>query len=874
MREDDVVWKRWPDVDRVFELALDAPEADREPLVRRLCDGDAELRETVLDLLARSQSDDARLSSPGPELVETALGPGDRERPGSLAPGDIVGRYRVVGELGRGGMATVYEAERSDGAYRQTVALKVLRRGLDTDRIVDRFLAERQILSDFAHPNVARLLDGGATDDGRPYLVVEKVDGDPLTRWASGLGLATTRRLELFLQVTEAVKEAHRRLVVHRDLKPTNILVDGSGCVKLLDFGIAKLLGDADGDGDGDLTGLGPYPLTRRYASPEQLRGEAVTTSSDIYQLGIILFELLARRHPFDDDSASPAAQAPLPSRACAGDALAEVRALARELRGDLDTIVCKALEPDPEERYRAVEDLAEDIRRHLEGQPIRASPASRPLRVRKWFRRNPWAPPATAVLVLVAAAYVGTVTVTARRLERERNQAQAQAVRAERIKGFLLELFQSADPFQAAVPLPSDEVSVVGGLEGAGSRIRSELEDDPEMQVELLAAFASIFANLDREQDGRPLVEQALAIRERHGLTEPPAVATDLVLLARLLPPDSARVVLRSAVELLRGSVPANDVRLARALSALFLHENTHFAGREPALGEEALAILDGAGPAYRRETAGVLIALSGLHSHVGQFDAAERTAREALRLYEEDAGRLHPTTALARINLARVLDHRQRFSESIPLYEESIPVLDELLGPEHDETLSARNDLAATYQLAGRLEEAIVVHREVLAIRRAQTENDLHTEVANSTQNLAAALKELGRWEEADSLARRAYDIYAQTVPAGHYILAFPLLTRTEILLKSGDPLRAEGTAREALLILQGSLPSTHYAIGVARCRLGAALLERGMAPEASPHVRAALGLLEGDERTPPAYMRECVEVGRRLAGIAPTT
>ena len=881
MKENDAVWSRWEEVDRLFDRVLDHPEGERLEFLERACHEDDDLRRAVLDLLELSRSEETRGSAPGPDLLQEVCGPGEGQDP-STRPGDRFGRYTIRGVLGRGGMATVYEAERSDGAYDQVVALKLLRRGLDTDRIVERFLAERQILSDFTHPNIARLLDGGASPDGRPFLVVEKVDGKPLTVWADENGLGVPARLRLFLQVTDAVREAHRRLVVHRDLKPSNILVDREGRAKLLDFGIAKLLSPEGAEPD--LTLDGQYPLTRRYASPEQARGEPVTVSSDVYQLGLILYELLTGLWPFGEEAGEIDLAArgapPSPSRAIAAastetaESVAGARGatpggLRRRLAGDLDTIAGKALEPDPLDRYRSTDDLARDVRLHLEGRPIQARPASTSLRLRKWVGRNPWAAPVAGGLALAIAAYVGTVTLSAQRLERERNEARTQAERAERIKGFLVDLFRSADPFEGT-PGAAPDVTVAEALAAAGQRIRSELGDDPAMQADLFAAVASILENLDRTDEARPFIDEALAIRRRLGQERTPVYAADLGILAQIVDyeqPDSAATVLDRAVRTLEASVPPGDPRLADALAELFWTRSARLNESDPALGERALSIYEAAGPEYDAPAAGVLGTLAATYVAQGRLDEAERAAREALHRQRRALGDEHPLAALARTRLAGVLDNRQRHDEAIPLYLESVRILERTAGPDHNQTLATRNNLATTYQMAGRPGEAVAMHREILAIHRRRSGTDLDVQVAGSLQNLAAALKETGALREADSLASRSYEIYAETTPEGHHLRAFPLLTRTEILLRMGDPARAQQTAAGALDILEAALPEGHFAIGVARCRLGAALTGQGRPDEAVSNVRSGVEILRADERTPPAYQEECERVAESL-------
>src|SRR6185503_18396474 len=313
--------------------------------------------------------------------------------------GETIGPYRLGTELGRGGMGTVFLAERADGQFDQRVALKLVKRGMDSAEILDRFRAERQILARLQHANVARLLDGGVTPDGQPYFAMEHVEGEPLTTYCQRVSLSTALRLRLFLQVCEAVEYAHRNLVVHRDLKPSNILVTPDGQVKLLDFGIAKVLDP--GSTDPAVTRREERVLTPRYAAPEQLLGQPVTTVTDVYSLGVVLYEMLAGRHPYDAGGSAPAAnEAGVPVAVPGTLGAAELASVAR-----------MAMRPEPDRRYPSVRALADDVRRHLEGRPVSAKPDRFAYRAAKFVRRHRVAVASALVVALsLMAGVAGTL--------------------------------------------------------------------------------------------------------------------------------------------------------------------------------------------------------------------------------------------------------------------------------------------------------------------------------------------------------------------------------------------------------------------------------------------------------------------------------
>lgn len=538
----------------LFEQASDLPEEQRA------------------QFLATSQEDPdlvAEVNAAATEGFPVHDGTGERADP--VAPPlhlDRLGPYRLLEELGRGGMGTVYLGERDDGQFADRVAVKVLH-GLHSSEQRQRFLVERQILASLRHPHIAYLLDGGLGRDNLPYLVMEVVQGEPIDRFCRRRGSTVEQRLRLFLQVAAAVDFAHRNLVVHRDLKPSNVLVvpgeDGAGIVKLLDFGIAKILDE----GDPGLTRTGHQMMTPSYASPEQIRGELVTTASDVYQLGVLLYELLTGRRPYRFDvSLSPLAMAmailesdpELPSRAASRgvgpsplrgarrpgpdqgeDLLAAFEpapgllALPRTQRADLDAIVLKALAKEPERRWGSVRELAEDIERFLDGRPVAARGDSRRYRLGKWVRRNKTATVAATAVMLLGISIVisgALAMVQSRKLEAERNRAEAEAGKAKMVSDFLADVFAGANPEQhdGNVPTARDL------LELGASRI-SEL-DVAEVRLQLTAIMARAFSSLGDQKRGRELAQQRLDLARSVGDTGARAAALEeLSTIDRLAP-------------------------------------------------------------------------------------------------------------------------------------------------------------------------------------------------------------------------------------------------------------------------------------------------------------------------------------------------
>lgn len=491
--------ERWRVVRALFDEALAREPARRAAFVRAAAAGDAALAREVVSLLAALDEEDDRFEQPA---VAQLAGRAEA-RTGPAMEGRRIGAYRVLREVGQGGMGSVYEAARADDQYRKRVAIKVIKRGMDSDLVVRRFRRERQILAGLEHPNIAALLDGGVTDDGQPYVVLEFVEGLAITEYCAARGLGVRGRLELFLQVCDPVQYAHRNLVVHRDLKPSNILVTDGGTPKLLDFGVAKLLG-AEHEGDAPLTQAGLQAFTPEYASPEQLRGEPITTAADIYSLGVLLYELLTGQRPFEAGRRSRHEMARIvggqeptrPSAAVPGGAgsrtgLAEPARLRRELAGELDSIVLKAIAPTPQQRYSSAEALAEDVRRYLDGRPVLARQGTAGYRARKFVGRHRVSV-AAALLVLLslAAGALGTVA-QARRAEAARQLAEQRFGHVRELANSLL--FEVHDAIAVLPGATAARALLVERSLEYLDRLYREAGGDAELEYELAEAYLKL---------------------------------------------------------------------------------------------------------------------------------------------------------------------------------------------------------------------------------------------------------------------------------------------------------------------------------------------------------------------------------------------
>lgn len=579
---------RWRRIEELFALAAELSPAERAALLSRECGDDDDLRRELERLLA---ADATPISAGLTRAVGTAIDEAAADRGENLL-GSLVGAYRLVSILGRGGSGTVYLAQRIDREYTTQVAVKVVDGSLMDPDLARRIRAERQILADLDHPGIARLLDAGATACGEPCLIMEYVRGEPIDAYCDRARLDVAARVRLFLQVCTAVEYAHRNLVVHRDLKPANILVTPAGVPKLLDFGIAKLLDTRNGPAAAGQTRLGERLLTPQYASPEQFSGGRITTASDVYALGVVLYELLSGRRPYDTATSSPFEleraiwrnEPPPPSLALTRRTAAEnTRAqtgvlrsttphgLRKSLRGDLDAIVLKALRREPAQRYGSVEQLTEDLRRYLNSEPVRARRGGWSYTARRFLVRNAAGVAVSFGFVLAIAAFAAVNALQARHLAAQRDRASEERARAEAVSAFVLEVFGSADPFATS----ASELTARELLDMASTRIAGDTGQDPEVRARLLETLGHAYLRQGVVDTAFKLLDEALQARNLQRPRDRLKLATAQLELGELLleleRPAEAAERLQSALEQWQaGDGPASES--ARAQHALEL--------------------------------------------------------------------------------------------------------------------------------------------------------------------------------------------------------------------------------------------------------------------------------------------------------------
>jgi serine/threonine-protein kinase len=796
---DSVTRERWQTIQPLLDAVLALDPASRAAYLAARCEADAELQAAVERLVVALTGAQDVLPSGGPGAIDALVRLAEAEAE-AATEGVRIGPYRILREAGRGGMGVVYVAERADDQYRKRVALKLLRRGMDDPHLVRRFLEERQILATLDHPHIAKLLDGGVTGERLPWFAMEYVEGEPIDRYCDRSRLTLDRRLRLFLAVCDAVQYAHRNLVVHRDLKPSNVLVTADGQVKLLDFGIAKLLVQGDAS-EPTLTQTGRRALTPEYASPEQVRGELVTVASDVYSLGVMLYSLLCGRRPYrlrgrlerdveravlEDPVEVPSVAATQQPAAAAARGTSPER-LRRRLRGDLDMIVLTALRKEPERRYPSVEAFAADLRRHLDGLPVDAQPDRWSYRAVKFLRRHAVGVSVAAGLAFLLAGFGGLMAVQSARTAKERD-------RAEQVSAFVTQLLGSPDPHRGQGPA----VTVRQVLDSAVVRIRSELRGQPTLQADLLAVIGRSYDGLGLLAQARSAVDSAIALRRRagdagQGLAEDEALLAN-VLLEQNVDQAASDSLARAAVRTGRRALAHDDPALGSlmVLAAPSLASPDHEAEAESLL-VEAIGILRRAPQADPLELARALRGLGFRRYVVGDLAATESLYVQALQLRRDHLGPNHPDVADLSAELGDVLGYEGKPGAERYL-REGVAIERRVLGADHPDVLVKVVDLADLLDKRGDLAAAESLYREAAA-GGARINPSGHQLTADGTAGLGRIALQRGDTVRGEALLQTALAIFERIYgPKDRYMYGGLLIQLAQVRIARRDYAGAE--------------------------------------------------------------------------------
>ncbi|MEM6701870.1 MAG: serine/threonine-protein kinase [Acidobacteriota bacterium] len=801
----------WTRVAELLDGALAQPDELRSRYLDEQID-DPELRERVGELLASHEE--------APDFLEAGA-----PSPFEISPGDELGPYRVVREIAEGGMGAVYEGERIDGSYDRSVALKVIKPGMDTRAVLRRFEAERRILARLEHPSIARLYEAGATEIGRPWLALELVDGEPITEFAQAQELTLRERLTLLIQVCDAVEHAHRNLVVHRDLKPSNVLVRPDASVALLDFGVAKLLED----GNEGLTRTQDRLMTRPYAAPEQILGQPITTATDVHALGILLFELLARERPFQADTATALETAILES----------LPTLPRDLPPELGLICAKALSKAPQERYSSARALAQDLERWLAGLPIEARPPSTVYVLRKFVARHR-AGVAAGVAALLLTGFFAALY--AWRITEERNTARFEAEKAQRVAEFMGGLFRDADPALTG----GKAVSARQVLDRAAERLRSDRQTAPETKAQLHQALGEVYTSLAVYDEAETLLSEADTLRLEHLSSSHPdrgagLLAQSSLALAKGQLREAHRLA-REGEEIQRLRFGAQDPRTARAQRSLGLCEKSlaNFDSAESLL-RQALRTLTAEYGGNHPDVATTQTALAETLNRLDRVEDAEELYRAALETRRLQFGDTHPGVASSLAHLGDLLISAGRFEDAARYFRESLDLNRLLHGEDHPNVADALARFGSLAMHRGSFDEADEYYfSAVETSRRAFGEDNHH--VARQIAARAGNMIRHARYDEGLTLLDEALAILRQSVGDAHPVTAQVLGDRAYTISYLGDLEGAAAAYREVLEAEQAVFGKEHSAYATTLASLGTVLFDLSD-PEAVPITKRAL-------------------------------
>ena len=765
------------------------------------------------------------------------------------------GPYRVVGVLGEGGMGVVYLAERTD--LGNQVAIKVLRDAWLSPARRERFASEQRTLAQLNHPSIAQLYDADTLPDGTPWFAMERVEGVPLTQYCRQHASSVEERLRLFRMVCEAVQFAHGHAVIHRDLKPSNILVKKDGTVRLLDFGIAKQLESFDLTVDQTTTGL--RLLTPAYAAPEQIRGDRVGIHTDVYALGVILYELLTGHLPFDLSNLTPGEAATVitehepgkPSSRVAKDG--SIPAPRRSAWADLDVLCLTALHKDPQRRYSSVEALVRDVDHYLDGQPLDARPDTLRYRAGKFIRRHRQAVSAAA---LVFALIVGLVTFFTWRLAKARNAALAEAARTQRVQQFMMNLFRGGDQEAG----PAADMKVLTMVDRGVQQARA-LSTDPKVQAELYATLGLIYQKLGKLDRAEELLTQALEERNSLFGADSTEAAESLVALGQLRADqakyEDAEKLVRQGLEIDQRHLPPNHAAVINARTALgvVLTDRGNYDQATRILAETVRLQANPNPPTSALATS--LSALADAHYYAGHYSIADPLYRRVLDIHRQLYGLQHPLVADDLASLGSVQQDLGFYPQAEQYYRQALAITEAYYGKDSPNTAADLNMLGRSILYQKRNDEARGLVEQALAIRE-QAFGPNHPSVATTLNELGNIAYQTDHYDEAEKYWRRMEEIYRNIYGDHHYLIAVALSNLGSLYSAEKDYPRAEQTFREVLRRFGETLPPDHVNTGIAHVKLGRVLLRENRFADAQTESLAGYEILKKQSNPSDSFVR----------------
>jgi len=835
---------RWQRIQTLFHEAADLPPAQQHAFLQENCGDDQALFAEVVQLLREDAEASSMLERDVAHVAHEVLGDG------STPAGEQFGRYRIKRTLGAGGMGIVYLAEREH--LGSLVALKILRDAWLSPARRERFTFEQRTLAQLNHPYIARLYDADTSPDGTPFFVMEYVEGVPLTVYCTQHRCSIDDRLKLFREVSEAVVYAHQHALIHRDLKPSNILVKEDGTVRLLDFGIAKqleVLGEAV---DQTMTGL--RLMTPAYASPEQIRGQQVGIQTDVYSLGVVLYELLSGRLPFDLSSKTPAqAEKVLTEQEPERPSLAANRAAeqsdqtfdfpsaSHSLWSDLDVLCLTAMHKDLRRRYASAEALLRDVDHYLKGEALEAQPDSARYRMRKFVTRNRRAVTAAAAAVVLTAGLITFFTV---RLAIARNAALAQAARTQRIQKFMTNLFQGGDE----VAGPADSLRVVTLLD-RGVQEAQSLNAEPVVQAELYETLGGIYQKLGKLDQANTLLQSALDSHKSHSGRDSPEVAQTLVAIGQLRSDqaqlDDAEKFTEQGLQMARRHLPADHPAVVKALISYgrVLAQRGSY--------DHAIQVLNNAVNSESRpgrsaaDLVNSLSALAEANYSAGHYPVADSLYRRVLEMHRKMYGERHPSVADDLGNIAAIQQDLGFYTEAEKFDRQALDITQGYYGKEHPRTAINLTMLGRALEFENKFDDSDAVLKQALAIQE-RVYGPVHPAVAETLNELAANESMRNDMDGAIVQFRRVAEIYRSIYGDHHYLVAIALANVASQYMDKKDYASAEPIFRDVIRRLTEVLPPDNVNTGIARIKLGRTLLRQNRFAEAEAQTHAGFDSL----------------------------
>ncbi|MFO7800601.1 MAG: tetratricopeptide repeat protein [Rhodohalobacter sp.] len=852
--------KKWENTEAEFDALFDLSECDKKKRLETLREENPQLYEDLKHLLELAENSkhfleegrDKYLNSLFKDLVAESA----PETEDDFVPRNV-GRYKLLKQIGRGGMGNVYLAERSDGLFERKTAIKFVRTELNNREVKKRFNREKKIQASLDHPSIARLYDASTDEHGVPFLVMEYVDGQPITTYSDENNLSVRQRVELFISVCKAVQYAHQNLIIHRDLKPSNILINPEGECKLLDFGIAKLL-DQEGDLP-ELTQTGQQYFSMKYAAPEQIQNRPVNTLTDVYSLGVLLYELLVGSLPYSITEKTTYGE--FERKICVdpvskpSSVVRKSKDLYKQLQGDLDNIVLKALEKSPERRYRSAEALADDLKRYQDNLPVSARPAGIIYRSRKFIQRNKKISSFAAVLLItvLSGLYYHTTEISKERdiAKIQRDLAELEASKTARVSEFVVGLFEQSDPYSS-----SGKELTVGSLLAQGRDRIETLDEAPLVQAEMYMVLARVYRSLAEHETAHKLSGQALNLLKEQASPDTVSLASAWTMrsytLSSLGRYGEAEEAHRQALEL---TSPENKPLLAERLNNLGLA--LFSLGRlceSQELLEEALNLRKAELP-ESAELAASLNNLALVLAAQDQLEEAEPLYKASLEMRRSVLGNEHPTTTYSMTNLATLLDQMNRLEEAETNYREALRMRRNIFGDDHPAVASVLYQIGWLQSRRGELDQARSHLEEALEIRSRVLGSD-HPSTAVILNAAAVVARDMGELDQAEEWLDRTLSIYRSVFGDSHHDIALVLANMGQTKHLKGDFAEAERLLLEALEMNRLELGMEHRHVADNLRSLAELELSKGNSEQATDYVISAsevLDALELDEQHP---------------------